>query len=284
MPSSHPPTVLVADASPVARMVVARALGEAALVREAKSLDHACASLDAEVALVVTALQLPGGTGQTLAQRIRDMPAHARTPILVVSGNTREALVNQALVDHVTDYFDKNDGMAALRMFFKGYLEPKAPLDGHVLYVEDSQVIAGLMKRAMERRGLAVTHCSHGADATVWLEHARAQGRPVDLVLCDYQLGTTTGLEVVREIRTASAPWSSLPLIVTLAEDQQDIRRALLEGGAHDLLTKPAREEVLMAKIGYHLWRAKNQPESNRLAPSGVNDLPPTGESRVVMA
>lgn len=258
MSDSPLPKVLVVDASPVARMVVVRALGEGVEVVEARSVEHACAALTDDVALVVTALHLPGGTGQILARMIRQIPGHRRTPILVVSGNTREALVNQAFVDHVTDYFDKNNGMAALRMFFKGYLEPPATLDGHVLHVDDSQVIAGLMKRSLERRGLQVTHCGRCDDTTTWLAHAQAQGRPVDLVLCDYQLqGTTTGLDVIQTLRRPRSPWAQLPVIVTLAEDQQDIRRALLDAGADDLLTKPARDDLLIAKLGYHLWKSR---------------------------
>jgi CheY-like chemotaxis protein len=251
--------VLVVDASVVARLVAARALGPDVEVIQAANGQDALRLLTSDVNMVVMALRLPRMDGQALARMIRAIPAHMRTPILVVSGDTREALVGQSMGHDVTDYFDKSEGMEALQMFFQCYLYPDAPMTGRVLHVEDSRSIAAITARMLTRRGLVMTLATSAEDAIAVVQAQMVQSDvpKMEMILCDhYLIGEKTGLDVVQEIRVMPHAVAHLPILITTGEEKPELQRALLSAGADDLLEKPVREVQLVAKIRYHLWRS----------------------------
>lgn len=259
MPSSSASTVLIVDASAVARLVVVRALGPEVEVVQARSMDEALGMLTPQVGLVVTALRLPGGSGQALAETIRNTPGHNHTPILVVSGDTREALVGQLLGRNVTDYFDKGEGMEALSMFLKAHREPDVSMEGRILHVEDSRSVAKIVANKLEDRGLTVLQARSAEDAIAMIQAQMVQSDApkMEMLLCDHFLiGEKTGLDVVREIRRFDHPVSRLPIIVTTGEENPLLQQEILSAGADDLLEKPMREAQMVAKIRYHLWRS----------------------------
>lgn len=259
--SSSPFKVLVVDASVVARLVIVRALGPDVVVTQASSPQEALQATACGPAfdLVVMALRLPRMEGQELARIIRGSTGYMQTPILVVSGDTREALVGQIMGRDVTDYFDKAEGMEALRMFFRGYLFPDEPMTGRILHVEDSRSIAAITARMLGKRGLTFLHATSAEDAIAMVEAQMAQSDApkMEMILCDhYLLGKKTGLDVVREVRALPHAVAHLPILVTTGEENVDLQRELLSAGADDLLEKPVREVYLVAKIRYHLWRS----------------------------
>jgi CheY-like chemotaxis protein len=252
------PQALVIDSSAVARLVTVRALGEGVQVLQAATPEEALAALTPEVQLIVTALSLPRMSGQALAARIRTYPGHLSTPILVVSGNARETLVDQTMGRDITDHFDKSAGMAALRAFFLSYLTPDAPLGGRVLHVEDSRSIAAITARQLQKRGLDILQAVSAEDAMAMIQSQMVQSdKPkIDLVLCDHFLkGEKTGLDLVKEVRALPHAVSHLPILVTTGEENPAVLHSILAAGADDLLAKPMREPPLVAKIRYHLWR-----------------------------
>jgi CheY-like chemotaxis protein len=105
--------------------------------------EAACRELDTHsVDFVTTALRLPAMDGLEFARRVREHPAQAYIPIVLVSGDVQERLIARAIGDDVTDYFDKSLGFEALAEFIRGYVSPAEGAQGTVLYVEDSQVVA----------------------------------------------------------------------------------------------------------------------------------------------
>ncbi|MEK9971725.1 MAG: response regulator, partial [Ferrovibrio sp.] len=70
-------------------------------------------------------------------------------------------------------------------------------LRARLLLVEDHAPTAEIMHAILQAAGFSkIMHAASVSDATAMLEH-----RPFDLVLCDFQLGIATGLELVRMIR-----------------------------------------------------------------------------------
>lgn len=267
MPSDSAPMarVLVVDASGVARLVAARALGPDIQTIACGNGEEALAQLTPDTRMVITALRLPGMEGQALAKTIRDQPGHKQTPILAVSGNVAEALAERTLGEAFSGYFDKSQGAKAMAAFFEAYLNPKAPMSGQILLVEDSRTIALTTQRMLEKHGLTVVIVPSAEDAIAILDRDLARGvaSTLDLILSDLNLsGQKTGLDVISHLRNTHFVMSStLPALVTTGDEDPAHQAALMEAGADDILVKPVRELELLAKVRYHLWRSLHARE-----------------------
>jgi two-component system, OmpR family, KDP operon response regulator KdpE len=79
--------------------------------------------------------------------------------------------------------------------------------------------------------------------------------RNPDVVLLDLGLPDLDGLEVTRRLRE----WSSMPIIVISAREQERDKVNALDAGADDYLTKPFSAGELMARIRVALRHAVGQ-------------------------
>ena len=66
-----------------------------------------------------------------------------------------------------------------------------------VLIVEDEKLIRWSLRQKFEARGFDVTDVENGEQA-----HEALGANVYDLILLDYKLPDTTGLDILREIRT----------------------------------------------------------------------------------
>lgn len=259
--SSDEPRVLVVDGSRVVRQLIERVLKAElpnAVVVGCGSGADAQAQLGGGVFdLVTTALRLPDMDGLELARIVREDSSQAYIPIIVVSGDVQERLVARTLSGHVTDYFDKALGFDALAAFIRGYVKPAEQIEGNVLYVEDSRVVALATRRMMEKCGFKVSHVVSVEDALALLEMARAQGDApgTDLVLTDVNLkGELSGGDLLERIREQFGyPKGELPVLVMTGDDNPANQAALLRAGANDLVHKPIEERLLVNKLQFQL-------------------------------
>jgi two-component system, OmpR family, response regulator len=110
-----------------------------------------------------------------------------------------------------------------------------------VLIVEDEAKMAGLIRRGLEREGVAADVAGDGEDA-LW----RAEAVDYDAILLDLMLPGIDGLEVCRRLREAGV-WS--PILMLTARDAVRDRVAGLDRGADDYLTKPFSYAELLARL-----------------------------------
>ncbi len=110
-----------------------------------------------------------------------------------------------------------------------------------VLIVEDEAKMAGLIRRGLEREGMAVDLAGDGEEA-LW----KAEAVEYDAIVLDLMLPGIDGLEVCRRLRE-SGVWSSI-LMLTARDAVQD-RVAGLDRGADDYLTKPFSYAELLARL-----------------------------------
>ena len=109
-----------------------------------------------------------------------------------------------------------------------------------LLLVEDSDSLALLTKRELERAGYAVDRAATVADAEAALDVAA-----YDLVLLDLALPDGDGLAIVRRLRRRGA---STPVLILTAREGLDDRVAGLDAGADDYLIKPFQIPELTAR------------------------------------
>ncbi len=258
--SEHPRIVIV-DSSKVTRRLIEKLIIGAVPEAEVLSFDTAAAALAAceeqVVDLVSSAISLPDMDGLTLARQIREHSPQRYIPIILISGEVQDRLQRRDLGDDVTDYFDKSQGFKALGAFVSGYVHPDESVTGHVLYVEDSRVVAVATRRVMERNGLTVTHVVSVEEALELVEgNLKTKGEPaVDVILTDvYLKGGLTGQALVEKLRAGvGLGRRRLPILVMTGDDNRQNQTALLKGGANDLVQKPFDEQILIKKLRFQL-------------------------------
>ncbi|HZT53055.1 MAG TPA: response regulator, partial [Gaiellaceae bacterium] len=117
-----------------------------------------------------------------------------------------------------------------------------------ILLVDDEESVQKLLTYPLERDGYRVVHARDGAEAL-----ARFEEEPIDLVVLDVMLPKLDGLEVCKQLRSASF----VPIIMLTARDDEVDKVLGLELGADDYLTKPFSPRELVARVRAILRRAE---------------------------
>jgi len=261
------PRVMVVDGSKVVRKLIEQLLRAdlpGVEVLSCATAEEARRQLETgAVDLITTALRLPDMDGLELARHVREHAPQAYIPIVIVSGDVNERLINRELSEYVTDYFDKSLGFNALSAFIRGYVCPQDQVSGDVLYVEDSRVVATATRRMLEKHGLTVHHVSCVEDAVALLETARERGDTpgVDVVLSDVNLkGDLTGGDLLGRIRDEFGYGKGeLPVLIMTGDDNPANQTRLLRAGANDLVQKPIEERLLVTKLMFQMNVARHQ-------------------------
>ena len=262
---SDAPRVMVADGSRLVRKLIADVLERelpGVQVIGCSSIAEARAALEqGPVDLVTTALSLADGDGLELARSVREAAGQAYVPVIVVSGDAQQHLVERRFTEYVTDYFDKSLGHDALAEFIRGYVQPQSIPGATVLYIEDSRVVAEATRRMLERQQLKVIHVITAEEAFALLT-AESLGRltdQIDVVLTDVTLkGELSGRDVVERIRVDFGYGKRrLPVLVMTGDSNPHNQSELLRAGANDLVQKPIEERLLVTKVLFQLRLAR---------------------------
>jgi two-component system chemotaxis response regulator CheY len=113
-----------------------------------------------------------------------------------------------------------------------------------VLVAEDDELLRQMLRGGLARAGYQLVTASDGLAAWEVLqrEHVR-------LVLLDWMMPGLDGPGLIRRIRAAGWPGYTYIILVTARTDARDVVEGL-NAGADDYLTKPFREEELLARMG----------------------------------
>ena len=113
----------------------------------------------------------------------------------------------------------------------------------HILFAEDSRMLAMPVIQALEQDGHRVTHVFDGVAA---VEHFIAE--TPDLILIDVTMPNMDGIEATRKIREMpTTKWVPIVMLTGLSSNEDLIKG--LEAGADDYLLKPIDFTVLVARM-----------------------------------
>jgi len=117
-----------------------------------------------------------------------------------------------------------------------------------VLVVDDDHRLLRFVQRNLELNGYRAMTAMDGLAAL-----SASEAQELDLMLVDLGIPGLDGFELTRRVRE----FSTVPIIIiTARENEQDKVRGL-DAGADDYLTKPFGEHELMARVRAALRRAK---------------------------
>jgi two-component system KDP operon response regulator KdpE len=109
-----------------------------------------------------------------------------------------------------------------------------------VLIIEDESEIRRFIRTTLPSHGFRVYEATTGQAGVI-----EVKTRNPDVVLLDLGLPDMDGTEVIRQVRE----WTSTPIIVLSAREQEQQKVSALDLGADDYVTKPFGINELLARI-----------------------------------
>lgn len=120
-----------------------------------------------------------------------------------------------------------------------------------LLLVEDDPALSELLEYRFQNEGYDVRCTSDGDEALLL-----AREDVPDLVILDWMIEGTSGIEVCRRLRREKET-AHVPIIMLTAREAEDDRVRGLETGADDYLTKPFSPRELLARVAAVMRRIR---------------------------
>ena len=120
-----------------------------------------------------------------------------------------------------------------------------------LLLVEDDPALAELLEYRFQSEGYNVRSTPDGDEALLM-----ASEDAPDLVILDWMVEGTSGIEVCRRLRRDKAT-AHVPIIMLPAREAEDDRVRGLDTGADDYVTKPFSPRELLARVSAVLRRVR---------------------------
>lgn len=142
-----------------------------------------------------------------------------------------------------------------------------------LLVIEDEPEIRRFLRASLPAHGYRLHEATTGRDGL-----AEAKARNPDLILLDLGLPDMEGVEVIRQVRE----WTTTPIIVLSARDQELVKVAALDLGADDYITKPFGLDELLARLRTALRHARRSDDGNMTPVFAAGELTVDLERRLV--
>lgn len=120
--------------------------------------------------------------------------------------------------------------------------------EAKVLVIEDEPEIRRFLRVALPQHGYRLFEATTGQDGL-----AQAVVQNPEIILLDLGLPDMEGREVIQQLRE----WTSVPVIVLSARDQEQVKVDALDAGADDYVTKPFGLNELLARMRVVLRHAE---------------------------
>ena len=124
-----------------------------------------------------------------------------------------------------------------------------------ILLLEDDSTLRGQLMTLLSDRGLIVDCYADGESGL-----QRGLEGHFDVAIIDFGLPKTSGLDVVRDLRTQGV---DAPILILTARTDWSDKVKGLDAGADDYLAKPFHLEELVARINALLRRARGEVKSS---------------------
>jgi signal transduction histidine kinase/CheY-like chemotaxis protein len=183
-------------------------------------------------------LKLPNLEGWSLLTAIKADPELGEVPVIVLLVVDEERTgFPLGAADYLTKPIDRDRLAAVLRRHCGDRLAP-------VLVIEDDDATREMVRRMLEREGLAVVEAADGREGL-----ARVAERLPSLILLDLLMPGMDGFEFLSELH-ANPEWHSIPVVVVTAKDLTAEEQRRLSGQVQEVLRKGAyTRERLLAEV-----------------------------------
>lgn len=133
-----------------------------------------------------------------------------------------------------------------------------------ILIVDDEPAIRDMLRVALEMADYNCMEAGNAQDA-----HALVVDEKPDLLLLDWMMPGTTGLELARRLKRDEVT-ADIPIIMLTAKGEEDNKIQGLDVGADDYITKPFSPRELVARLKAVLRRADPQINGQPIIVKGL--------------
>ena len=133
-----------------------------------------------------------------------------------------------------------------------------------LLLIEDDPALAELLEFRFTSEGYAVTATPDGDEALLL-----AAEQVPDLVVLDWMIEGTSGIEVCRRLRRAKET-AHVPIIMLTARGEENDRVGGLEAGVDDYVVKPFSARELLARIRAVMRRSRDDDQDGSIQIGGL--------------
>ena len=133
------------------------------------------------------------------------------------------------------------------------------PMGKDILIVEDETAIREMVRFAIARAGFKPREAADAHQAEVLIAD-----RIPDLILLDWMLPGTSGIDLARRLRRAEST-RAVPIILLTARGEEEDKVRGFEVGVDDYVTKPFSPRELVARMWAVLRRASPGGEEDRV-------------------
>ncbi len=119
------------------------------------------------------------------------------------------------------------------------------PID--VLIIDDDEIMLQTTNDTLVSLGATVEQSNNGAKALEMIENRHLSGRDYDVIIVDWKMPETDGIETIRRIRSQIA--STIPILLISAYDWNEIEEEAKDSGANGFISKPLFRSTLYDKI-----------------------------------
>jgi len=135
---------------------------------------------------------------------------------------------------------------------------------GKLLLVEDDPALLELLEYRFQKEGFDVRCTADGDEALILAD----EDTP-DIVILDWMIEGTSGIEVCRRLRRDKQT-AHVPIIMLTAREAEDDRVRGLETGADDYLTKPFSPRELLARVSAVMRRIRPALAGETVSVGGI--------------
>ncbi|MEO7178206.1 MAG: phosphate regulon transcriptional regulator PhoB [Allosphingosinicella sp.] len=122
---------------------------------------------------------------------------------------------------------------------------------GRILLVEDDRALVELIDFHLDKAGYQTQRTANGDEALLLVRES-----PPDLILLDWMIEGTSGIEVCRQL-SRMPQTRQIPIIMMTARGEESDRIRGLDTGADDYITKPFSPREMLARVGAVLRRVR---------------------------
>jgi len=184
------------------------------------------------------------GLGLSLSKRLAELLGGTLTVSSKAGTGSEFTLAIDAGQDDSRIFVDKLEQLTEFAISTPVSVQFKK-LSGDVLLAEDNENNRNLISLYLTTMGLKVTTAENGKIA---LQLAKSHG--YDLILMDMQMPVLSGVEAVRQLRECGY---GLPVVALTANTTGEDRRACIEAGCNDFMTKPVTRDLLYQKVAHYM-------------------------------
>ena len=267
--------ILITDDSPIALKMLEEAFARweirvtiAASGRTALTMIQAADQRGAGYDLLILDWKMPDMDGLQTLRALRGLNLRRRPAAMVMTAHGVDAVMQEAAGEQIDLFLAKPitargllDALRQLPGLAERHLAPAPAMEAaqpsppqtlagrQVLLVEDNPINQEIALALLTDAGLRVDCAENGLIACQMIE---AGTTDYGAVLMDMQMPEMDGLTATRRIRQTRSP-EDLPIIALTAHAYESERRACLEAGMCDHLTKPVDPVQLVTVLARHI-------------------------------